>query len=446
MLQLFIKKDEQKREKQTRYLSQAIQLEEAVNPHIIRATMGMISIAILCFIIWSAFTKIDEVARTPGEVVPSGYQKTVQHLDGGMVKTIHVHEGQIVAKDELLLTLSGDGLNQDYERVRSRQVNLEVQIERLRAYIEGRDADFSAFETSSIDFLTDQQQFFDSMLKARQSEADIIEKQITEKEQSLSSLQAELKTAQTNLKISNEMYARRKKLNSKGYASDMQLLTDRQKVNDILGTISRLERQTDVARTQIQEYEQRLASLSAGQIDDAQQKLDKAQSEATENQNIIDKLQQQRARLDVRAPINGLVKGFAINTVGAVIQPGQSLMDIIPTEKSLEVEVKISPQDIGHVKIGQSVQTKFSTYDFSRYGFVMGKLTYISATTFSTPDGGRFYKGKILLNRPYVGADKTNIILPGMTVMADVITGEKTVLQYLLKPIHLSLTSSFTER
>ena len=108
--------------------------------------------------------------------------------------------------------------------------------------------------------------------------------------------------------------------------------------------------------------------------------------------------------------------------------------------------MKISPQDIGHLKVGQAVQVKFSTYDFSRYGFVKGTLDQISATTFQGDKGERFYQGRILLDQNYVGNDPDNVVMPGMTVMADVITGEKTILQYMLKPIHLSMKTAFTER
>lgn len=145
-------------------------------------------------------------------------------------------------------------------------------------------------------------------------------------------------------------------------------------------------------------------------------------------------------------PSRGLVKGLSVNTIGEVIQPGQTIMEIIPLDKALEVAVKISPQDIGHLKVGQAVQVKFSTFDFSRYGSIAGHLEQISATTFSGENGDRYYQGRILLDQNHVGVNPENMIMPGMTVMADVITGDKTILQYMLKPIHVSLKTAFTER
>lgn len=435
-----------KREKQTRYLSQAIQLEEAVNPHIVRATMSMVCLALFAFIAWAAFTNINEVARTPGEVVPHGYQKTIQHLEGGMVHHIHVYEGEIVEKDQILLTLSDAGVKDDLERARVKQRDLEMQAERLRAFIEGRQPDFEKFDGAYALIVADQKSFFAGMRNAREKEARIISDQIIQKKQAIRSLTTDFETAQKNLKISRDMYARRQQLNDKGYASDMQLLDDERKVNELEGELSRLDNQMLVAQTEVTEFEARLASLSARHQDESNEKLGQVLLDKAQNAELINKLEERVSRLQVRAPDRGLVKGLSVNTIGGVIQPGQTIMEIVPLDKQLEVSVKISPQDIGHLAVGQDVQVKFSTFDFSRYGSIQGQLSHISATTFTGDDGGRYYQGRVILERDYVGGNPKNIILPGMTVMADVITGRKTILQYMLKPIHVSLKTAFQER
>jgi adhesin transport system membrane fusion protein len=141
-----------------------------------------------------------------------------------------------------------------------------------------------------------------------------------------------------------------------------------------------------------------------------------------------------------------LLKALAINTVGAVAQPGQTLMEIVPMDEKMIVEVKIQPQHIGHLKTGQKVQVKFSSFDFSRYGFITGQLDQISATTFTSENGERYYRGRVDLLQNYVGHDQRNLVVPGMTAMAEIITGEKTILQYLLKPVHTAMKTAFTER
>ncbi len=435
-----------KRERQTRYLSQAIQLEEAVNPHIIRATMTMVSLAILVFLGWAGLTNINEVARTPGEVVPQGYQQTVQHLEGGIVKEINVKEGGVVEEGDVLLTLDDSSLKKDMERATLKDLDLAMQAERLRAFVQNREPDFTKFDRASTATLTDQRSFFDGMKDSRTKEEAIVLGQIAERKQSIHALRMQLNTARSDMSIAQNMYDKRAQLNSRGYASDMQLLQDQRQLNAASGEIRRLQNQILVSEKEIGEYQSRLTSLSAQHQDEAYERLAQVESDKAQNSEIIEKLQERMSRLALRAPTRGLVKGLTVNTIGAVIQPGQTVMEIIPLDKNLEVAVKISPQDIGHLKIGQDVQVKFSTYDFSRYGSIKGKLEQVSATTFSGDNGNRYYQGRVLLSQNYVGESKGNIIMPGMTVMADVITGEKTILQYLLKPIHLSLRTAFTER
>lgn len=433
-------------EKQTRFLSQAIQLEESVNPLIVRVTMVTVSLAILAFVVWSGLTNINEVARTSGEIVPQGHQQVVQHLEGGIVNKILVREGQMVKKDQELLELQESGAENDLARARSKQVNLIMQQERLRAFVENRQPDFSSYEKDYPDQVQDQTKFFETMSNARREEKQVISEQITQKQRMIAALRSDLQTSQSNYQISNDLYNRRKDLNSKGYASDMQLLETQQRLNSLRGEISQLNNRAAAAQAEIREFETRLLSLNAGQRDEANERLNAVMADATQNAELIDKLQNRVKRLSIKAPVNGLVKGLTVNTVGAVVQPGQTLMEVVPVNEKLVVQVKIPPQHIGHIHPGQPVQIKFSSFDFSRYGFVSGKLDQISATTFNGENGERFYQGQITLDQSYVGHNPDNKIMPGMTVMAEVITGEKTILDYLLKPIHTAMKSSFTER
>lgn len=435
-----------KSEQQTRYLSQAIQLEEAVNPSIVRSTMLTISVAILGFLGWAAVTGINEIAHTPGEIVPTGNQQVVQHLEGGIVKAIHAKEGQAVRKGQALLTLDGAGVQDDLNRAISKDLALRMQEERLRAFAEGRKPDFSAYRDDHPETVRDQEAFFSGMSRARGEERKVVAEQIVQKRRMISALQSELATARENHAIAADLYNRREQLNRQGYASDIQLLEARRNLNNVSGEIGQLSNRIEVARAEIAEFENRLSSLEAGRRDEAFERLDQIMAEIAQNAETIEKLKERVARLDIRAPTDGLVKGLAVNTLGAVIQPGQVLAEIVPLDERLMVQVKIPPQHIGHVRPGQSVQVKFSSFDFSRYGFVQGRLRQISATTFSGENGERYYEGRIDLEKAHVGDNPQNAIVPGMVVMADIVTGRKTVLDYLLKPIHNALKTAFTER
>ncbi len=431
---------------QKKYLSQAIQLEEAMNPTLLRSTMLVISISILGFVLWAAATNINEVARAPGEVIPEGNIKTVQHLEGGIVKQLNVRDGQVVQKGDVLVVLDGAGTAQDLMRAEKAGLILKIEEERLRAFLQGRDPDWTQFKNSDPAIIYDAENHFNSMRGARLEKNKLASQQLKEQKQIRSGLYGTLKTARENAAISQEIFDRRQKLNADGYVSDMQMMQSKRDLQIQNGEIFRLKNEIEIADKKIREFEIRMNSTAADQIDDVNQRLSIVMAEQSQNEELIQKLQNRNERLVVRSPSSGVIKGLEVNTIGEVVRPGAPLMDILPTQEKLIAEVRIKPQYIGHITTGQQVRLKFSSFDFSRYGSVNGILKQISATTFSTDDGERYYEGLVSLDRQYVGEDMKNIIVPGMTVMADVITGEKTIMDYLLKPIQRSVQTAFSER
>jgi membrane fusion protein, adhesin transport system len=431
---------------QIRYLSQAVQLEEAVNPAIVRSTMLTIGVSILAFLGWAGMTNINEVARAPGEVVPSGYQQVVQHLEGGIVAQIAVKEGDIVKQGQELLVLDGAGTGEDLERARARKNTLLIQEERLRAYKEGRAPDFSRFGMEEGAPIDDQKSFFQSMEQADAEERKVIAQQISQRAALISSLQSEWETARGNHTLAAELFARKEELHRKGYFSETRYLEAKQSLNALAGEMQQIKSRIAATKAEMEEYKNRLSSLEFSQKDQVNTRLDAVLSEYKEHEELLRKLEEKYKRLIVRAPVDGIVKGLTVNTIGAIARPGDTLMEIVPIDHKLMVEVKIEPQHIGHLKAGQPVKIKLSSFDFSRYGLLAGELDKISATTFSGENGARYYKGLVRLSKNYVGGDERNALMPGMTAMAEIITGEKTILQYLLKPIHNSLKTAFSER
>lgn len=432
---------------QLRYLAQSTRLEEITNLRLIRVTLLTVSFAILVFIGWSAQATISEMSRAPGEVVPEGSQRTVQHLEGGSVTDILVRNGQIVDKGQTLIVLSGSGIDEDLGRARSKQLSLRIKAERLRAFIADREPDFATFDDASERYVDQQNQSFRSMVKARQNEKKIVSAQITQKNETVALLQARKETASQELKLVSDLHRRHAKLFRQGYLTRSKLIETERQLNSLLGESTELDNQIRQAKVTLFEFENRLSSLDANHRDDAHRQLDDLEAELRQNREIVIKLERRAARLQIPSPIRGIVKGLAINTVGAVVAPGQLIMEIVPLDEKLVVEVRIPPQHVGHLRLGQAVQVRVSSYDFGRYGSVSGELETISATTFVGERGERFYRGRVRLDKNFVGSDSTvNTILPGMTVMADIITGEKTILDYLLKPIQQSIKTAFTER
>lgn len=440
--------DRNSQERQLRHLTQSERLEEAEDPLLVKLTVGAISVCIIGFVAWASITNVNEVARAPGEIAPQGFQQTVQHLEGGIVKQILVQEGQSVEQGQLLMVMDGNGALEDMNRARSHQVALDLQRERLRAFIDNRQPNFSAFtKLADPKTIRDQQGIYEAMVQARDKERSIIRDQIDQKRQTLKGLQSRQNTVARNIAVTKDMYDRRKSLQEGGYVSQINFLEAEKEMNQANGEGVELSARANEAKGALAEYSRRLESLDADAKDQAYRQLESVENESALNTDLLRKAQDRVARLEVRSPVRGLVKGLTVNTIGAVVQPGQVLMDIIPLDKPLVAEVRIPPRHIGHVHPGQPVQLKVSAYDFSRYGALPGTLESISPSTFEGGPGERFYKGRVILSQNFVGhAQGHNPLMPGMTVMADVVTGDKTVMDYLLKPIMLNMKTAFTER
>lgn len=435
------------RDEQLRYLSQSARLREAVNPRLVRATAMTVSAAVFIFLAWAAITNINEIARTPGEVVPFGFEKTVQHLDGGVIAEILTHEGDMVEAGQLLLRLDSGGVKEDLTRARKKQWALQVQAERLRAFAESRIPDFGRFGNRNPLLIAEQQQIFETMVQAREQQADVIRSQVEQKRQDLTILKSRLATTERNLKAERDIYDRYKTLHDKGVLSYVRLSEAEQAVNASRGERETLREQINQAETSIGEFGSRLKSLGAVQRDEAYRELHLVEAELAQNSEIVSKLARRDDRLELRAPVRGIVKGMTVNTIGGVVQPGQEILSVLPLDERLVVETRIPPQYIGHVAVGQPVQIKVSAYDYSRYGSLEGRLDFISATTFRSEKNERYYGGRVIFDETALrAAGQTLPILPGMTVMAEIVTGEKTILEYLLKPVRTAFDTAFSEK
>lgn len=433
--------------RQLGYLTHSARLQETLPSYMSRVTIIIISITVCVFIGWAAFTNVNEVARVPGEVVPLGSQQIVQHLEGGIVKEIDVEEGALVDAGAVMMRLNGSGFSEDLGQVEERQLYLGLQSERLQAFIEGRKPDFSAFTKASPEQIENQNRMHEAMLAARQSERNIIEEQINQKQSGIKALQSRQATIGQNLNITNDLLSRKAQLESRGYVSKISYLQTQQEAVTLRGESQQVRAQVDEARAALKEYRDRLASLDTRFRDEAWKQREAVENDMAENAKVMDKMKNRVERLDVTAPVRGLVKSLSVKTVGGVVTPGQTLLEIVPLDRPMIVEVRIPPRHIGHLKVGQPVQVKISSFDYSRYGSIEGELDYISASTFQNDSGERYYKGRVKLSKNYVGANPDkNIVVPGMTVMADIVTGDKTIMQYLLKPIRNSMQTAMTER
>jgi HlyD family secretion protein/adhesin transport system membrane fusion protein len=421
-------------------------LEEARTPYLVRTTMLIICLAFFIFVTWTAFTKIKEMARTTGEIIPSSYIQSIQHLEGGIVKEILVRDDDSIKKGQVLIRLEGENVHADYKRVLAKLHHLRLKAARLRAFISGNREEFNRL-TKKISRHSTEEDLLASMLDGLKRQQEILNQQLNQKKEQKKLLEEQLETAKKALQIAKTAFKTQNQLYKERLVAETTYLAVVREMNQQQGQVNQLTVKVNQAREAISEYEWRLQSLLVETRNKALEKLGSIEGEIAETEALQKKLADQIARLDIRSPVDGLVKGLEVHTIGGVIAPGRQLMEIVPAGSDLLAEVKISPNDIGHIKVGYPVIVKITSYDFSRYGAINGTVTGLSATTFANQHGQTFYKGMISLEKNYVGnTEGQNMILPGMIVNADIITGEKSLLAYFLKPIYKAMNSAFRER
>ncbi|MGB0671842.1 MAG: HlyD family type I secretion periplasmic adaptor subunit [Rhodospirillales bacterium] len=434
-------------DRQARFLAQSVILEEGGSSRLVRVAMMTICLVIMGFIAWAAITEVEEVAVTSGEVVPSGQVQTIQHLEGGIIKEILVKEGDLVEAGQSLIRMEPSAAIAELQQARARYAGLLLKAERLRAVGTGREPDFSMVGPSFPDLVRDQTGIYESQLQARENKAQVLRDQIRQREADLSLYEEQQDTLLGQLRLLEQELELRQNLFDKGLTSKVVLLDIQRQVNTARGDVTNNRNEIDRTIETLEEARTRLAESQSDLREQALNEMGGVTQELAQVRENLTKLEDRVRRLEVRAPVRGYIKGLQTHTVGGVVPPGALLMELVPMDRELIVEVRITTRDVGHVQIGQPVTIKVVTYDYARYGGITGELQEVSATTFLDEQGEPYYKGIVKMDRAYVGFDPAhNRVRPGMTVQADVNTGKKTLLSYLLKPVTSSVSEAFRER
>ena len=434
-------------DRQTRFLAQSVILEEGGSSGLVRGAMLTICIVIMLFLGWSMVTNVDEVAVTSGEVIPSGQVQALQHLEGGIVKQILMEEGQLVEQGQVLVTLSETAAVTELQKLEARRAGLEIRSERLRALGTGGVPDWSKVGSRYPGMINDQQRIYEGSLEAFFSRQETIRKQIEQRRADLELLDEREQTLIRTAEIFAEELEVREKLYREGLTSKISYLDAKRSINTARGELADLISERERATEAIKESQSRLDEIETDFREQALAELSESANELIQVEEALIQARDRVRRLKITAPVRGYVKGLNIHTVGGVIPPGEIITEIVPLDKELVVEAKIKPRDVGHVRIGQPVVVKVTTYDFARFGGITGELKDVSASTFLDEQGEPYFKGIIELDRNYVGRDASqNRVMPGMTVQADIKTGKKTLFEYLLKPVYSSVSTAFRER
>lgn len=427
-------------------LTHSLILEEASPPFSSKINIWVVCLFISTFIIWSALTPIDEISIGAGQIIPVQLVKSVQHLEGGIIRDIYVKEGDFVKENQILIHLDEKATISDLSQAISRSVAIQIQIERLKAFGTGTSPQFDKFPQEYQQLINDQKKVYESQLKKLENEKLVLLKQTDQQKTQLLIYQEKEKGILRQLETLREQRDVNKLLADQKLRARTVYLNYEGEVRKIEKDIEEAKNQQSQAKQAISESENKLLEIETKTRNEALTEMGKLSSELVQVDDMMNKLQDKVERLVIQAPISGIIKDFKYQTVNGIINPGVEIMQIVPIG-SLEAESKILPNQIGNVHPGQEVLIKISAFDYGRYGGIPGTVRSISATTFQDEKGTPYYKVFIKLNKNHVGNDlKKHLITPGMTFQANIKTGEKTLLQYFGKTISNTISDSFKER
>ena len=397
-------------------------------------------------VIWAAVAKIDEVTRGEGKVVPSREVQVIQSMDGGIVSQIAVAEGQSVKRGELLLRIDPTRFESSLRENRAQYLSLLARAARLQALSDGKPFQPPAEVLSEMPQVAEQERvLYESSLQGSQANLDIARQQLAQRTEELQEIRAKRDQASQSYDLAEKEYTVTKPLEQSGAVSNVELLRLEREVVRTRGErdmaasqIPRIQSAIEEARRKVQEVEATSRNQVRGELSETMAKLN---SLSAGSEGLADRVK----LTEIRSPVNGTVKRLLINTVGGVVQPAKDIVEIVPSEDALVLEAKVVPRDIAFLRPGQPALVKFTAYDFATYGGLDAVVENIGADTVTDDKGNAFYTIRVRTKQAYIGEHHLPII-PGMVAEVDILTGKKSVLSYMLKPVLRAKAAALTER
>jgi len=402
-----------------------------------RAITWVIFTLYVSFMVWAYFSEIDQVTRGDGKVVPSTQVQIVQNLEGGILSEILVDVGQLVKKDQLLLRIDETRFSSSFQQNRGKYLSYKARAARLMS-----EANGTAYEIpqevikEKPEIGIREQELFESRKREFQSSMDILHEQISQREHEYRELTSKLEELTRTYALLQKELELTRPLVAQGAVSEVEVLHLERQASQMQGDIATIKQTIPKAQSRLQEAQLALRENQLVFFNKAKSELNEVLAELEEVSASAIALEDRLRRTNVRSPVTGTINRLLVNTVGGVIQPGMNLVEIVPLEDTLVVEARIKPADIAFLRPDQEAKVKFTAYDFTIYGGLEAKLEHISADSISDEKGNSYYLVRLRTNKNYIGPESDPLpIIPGMVASVDILTGKKTVLAYLLKPV-----------
>ena len=397
---------------------------------IVRAALAVT----VMLVMWAALAHVDEVTRGDARVIPSRQLQVVQSLDGGIVSEILVREGQVVEAGQLLLRVEETRATAGVRESAATGTTLRARAARLRALAEGKPFQPpTAANDEERRVIEEERRLYGARLNELDAQLAVVRQQMAQRQQEQSEAQAKRSAALRGLELSQQELAQTRPLLASGAVSQVDILRlerdstkFRGEVEQSAAQIARAQAAMGESQRKAQEAELTFRNEARVELADATGKLNALTENAV---GLADKV----AKSQIKSPVRGRVQRLLANTVGGVVQPGKDIVEIVPLDDTLVLEARVQPRDIAFISPGQQAMVKFSAYDFSIYGGLEAKVENISPDTIVDEKGNAFYLVRVRTTQ--IGFTDKLPIIPGMTAEVDVLTGNKSVLSYLLKPV-----------
>lgn len=394
---------------------------------------------------WMAVAEVDRVVHTQGRIIPSGKQQLVQHLEGGIVSKVFVKEGDTVQAGQSLIAVSDLMANSSRGEKRARLEGLLARAARLQAEAEGtRFAAPAGVDASSPAMSNELDAFTARQAKLSQT-LRVLDEQINQRRQELAEHEVRAKGLTGELDVARQQLSLVSAMHAKNAASQLELLEAKAKHERLSTQIREAEAALPRLRAGAQELQARHAEVAAQFRSEARSGLSDTRIELERLQQELGAEDDRVRRTVINAPMSGTVNKVLFNTVGGVVKPGDTLMELTPSQSSVVIEARVSPTERGAMQMGQRTVVKVAAFDYTTYGTLEGRVTEISADSLPDERGERYFRVGIEVD-PTSAKQFGQALTPGMTVMADAVTGQRTVLQYLLSPIRGLNSTAFRDR
>ncbi len=414
--------------------------------------LGAVVLFMASFITWASVATLDEVTRGEGRVIPSSKIQVIQNLEGGIVAEILVSEGTVVDKGQVLLRIENTAAEADLGEMQQRKMSALGAVARLEAEQSADETAVPVFpeELTHVapEIAAAELNLFNVRQQQLRSQIQILQDQVAQRDQEMQELASKLSGLRSSYDLASQELAITRPLAEQGVVAKVELLRLEREVLDLKSQIDATNLARPRAESALHEAQRRVDERLVTFRREAATELAKRRAELA---SLIQALTADRDRVqrtEVRSPVHGTVKQIMVRTVGGVVQPGQDLMEIVPIEDTLLVEAQVRPSDIAFMYPNQKAVVKISAYDFSIYGGLDAVVEQISADAIEDKEKGEsFFRIYLRTDRNYLGTAEDPLpIIPGMTASVDILTGEKTVMEYLMKPILRARSTALRER